>query len=152
MKLTEAQYQIIEQRIVEKIKSEYYLVARKTAALREDKAAFLEYILDFVCEECEVDKQEMRSGSRKISVIYSTRIYAFLARKVSNKKLSYNLIGEFVNKDHASIMHSERKLIEEMEVNRTYREEIKEMEERFISSRKHKISEIHNTLHNEKNY
>ena len=151
MKISEEQYKLLADRIINEIKQNYYLVERKSAPLLEDKVSFLEYILEFICEEKGLDVIELRNGSRKREYAHACRLYCYMARKFGERKLGYNIIGKFINRDHATMIYSERKLIEEMEVDRRYRQEIKEMEERFNSSRKHKISEIHNPINNDKN-
>jgi len=138
MKISEEQYRLIADRIINEINQKYFLVDRKSPPITEDHAAFLEYVLDFICQDHGLDIQPVRNGSQKREYVYLVRIYCYLARKHGDKKVSYELIGKFVNKDHSTMIASERKLIEEMEVNRSYREQIQSLEARFTSDRQNK--------------
>lgn len=78
----------------------------------------LNFILDTVCNELEVDKEIVRSGSRK-------QIYAearFMSVALFREFLSYTVeeIGFVFGRDHSTIVHSSRRHDELMSIDKAY--------------------------------
>ena len=64
-----------------------------------------EDILRVVCKELEMDFDIVKTKeTRKREYVYARQLYAYFARKYTKDVLSN--IGKFINKDHATILHS----------------------------------------------
>jgi chromosomal replication initiation ATPase DnaA len=62
-------------------------------------------ILKTICKEFEMDFEEVKNRkTRKRQFVYVRHLYAYFCRKYTNE--SFRVIGEFIKKDHATIMHS----------------------------------------------
>jgi chromosomal replication initiation ATPase DnaA len=145
MKLTEEEYQSLCERIVTAIKRDYFLVEKKAAPLHIDKVGFLEHIIDFVSDHYDISRQDLRSGRNYRHLIESRRMYSYLAKKYT-KKISYATIGQFIKRDHATIIHSEKSLKEESSVNKKYRQEVETAESEFTSKYMQEIINITNPI------
>ena len=75
----------------------------------------LENILTAVCILTGSNEAEIRSKSRKREYIIPRQIFCYAARKLT--KMKYNEIGEFIGRDHSSIIHSCRESEKHIENN-----------------------------------
>jgi len=144
---TEKLIEEITANVVERIRRDYYLVPRNVIPTETNKVAFLEYVLEFVCQEMAVNRAELSAGSRIRPIVLARRMYVYMARKFGEKELSFSVVGKFINKDHASCLHARNQLINEMSVDKKYRAEVLELETKFqekmsIEIKKLKIPEI----------
>jgi chromosomal replication initiation ATPase DnaA len=130
--------------VVERIRRDYYLVPRNVVPTATNKVAFLEYVLEFVCQEMDVDRAELCSGNRVRSMVYARRMYVYMARKFGEKHLSFSVVGKFINKDHASCLHARNQLLNEMSVDKKYRAEVLELESKFQEKMSEEIKKLHN--------
>jgi chromosomal replication initiation ATPase DnaA len=73
----------------------------------------LEDILRAVSEASGVSVEDIKGGRRLEEIIPARQMYCYLARKAG--KWSYWRIGEIIGKDHATALHSCRKVEEMLE-------------------------------------
>lgn len=67
--------------------------------------------------------------SRKTEIVEARQITMYLSKKLLNPKLSLTAIGKQIgNKDHATVLHSNKTVIRVMTVDRNYRSNIEAIE------------------------
>ena len=75
-------------------------------------------ILQLVCEVLEVEPTEVKSLFRKRQLVDARRIYCVIARKFLALPLS--TIGQFIKRDHSSVLHYHRQHDSLMTADKTY--------------------------------
>ena len=85
------------------------------------------FIRRVVCKYYDVLIRNIMTKSRKKEIVSCRQIIHYFCNKLT--KASYNRIGEMVgNKDHATVMHSIKKVTGFIETDRKYRNQIAEIE------------------------
>lgn len=75
-------------------------------------------VLKTICEELEMDLKEVKNrNTRKAEFVYARHLYGYFCRKYT--KDSFESIGKFINKDHATIMHSNKVIEDWMETDKS---------------------------------
>jgi|TARA_B110000908_G_C10138147_1_gene395464 chromosomal replication initiation ATPase DnaA len=77
-----------------------------------------ETILKAICIELEMDFKEVKSRkTREKEFAYARHLYAYFCRNYTNE--SFESIGKFINKNHATIIHSNKTIENWIEVDKT---------------------------------
>ncbi len=71
-------------------------------------------ILEIVCSYYGLDFNLLLGKSRKSNIVKARQIYCYFCRILTNDSLAK--IAKIINKDHATVMHSVKKLKNEMDV------------------------------------
>ena len=75
-------------------------------------------ILKTICKEFKMDFEEVKNRkTSKREFVYVRHLYAYFCRKYT--KESFKVIGEFIKKDHATIINSNRKIEDWIETDKT---------------------------------
>ncbi|MEA2084584.1 MAG: chromosomal replication initiator protein DnaA [Thermodesulfobacteriota bacterium] len=82
----------------------------------------LEIIRDFVADQFKVTVSDLQSKSRKKAVSFPRQVSMYLARKYTKEGLDN--IGKAFNRDHSTVVHSVRKITEQMVRNSTIRGQV----------------------------
>jgi chromosomal replication initiator protein len=89
---------------------------QQTSAARAGRQPELSEIIRVVARYCEVPQKQLKSGSRKQSVVFARAVAIYLARQLAGA--SYQEIGRSLGgRDHTTIMHSYRKIERDREQN-----------------------------------
>ena len=96
-------------------------------------------VLKTVTGYCGVDIKEIRSKSRKREVTECRSLCCYFLFKLLNRKSKYGFraytlkkIGEDVNRDHATVLHSLRKVNEWVETDKNFEQKINDLEKIFL--------------------
>ncbi len=81
------------------------------------KNTTLPHILNVTCKELNVTPEEVRSENRKAEIVHARHIFCYLAATGGYNFTLVN-IGKFINRDHASVLHARKKLIDIIEMYR----------------------------------
>lgn len=77
-----------------------------------------EIIMKIVCKELEMNYEEVKNRKTgKMEFVYARHLYAYFCRKYT--KESFKVIGEFIKKDHATIINSNKKIEDWIETDKT---------------------------------
>jgi chromosomal replication initiation ATPase DnaA len=77
-----------------------------------------ETILKVICRELEMDFDEVKNRkTRKKEFAYARHLYAYFCRKYTSE--GFEKIGEFIKKDHATIIHSNKTIENWIEVDKS---------------------------------
>lgn len=91
------------------------------------KANFnLNYILSTVCSYYGLEKENVKSNSRKANYIEARQLFFYIARNHSESSLIK--IGEMVNRDHSTVVHLINKVYIQKEIYSKLKNDIKEIE------------------------
>ena len=82
----------------------------------------LEIIRDFVADQFKVSVSDLQSKSRKKTVSFPRQVSMYLARKYTKEGLDN--IGRAFNRDHSTVVHSVRKITEQMARNSSIRSQV----------------------------
>ena len=85
-----------------------------TKQLSKDRDSVLLDILNAVCKVNEVDIDNIKSKSRNGELITSKREYCYLAKTLTNKTLK--AIGKEINRDHSSVFHHYKKILQWIDI------------------------------------
>ena len=92
---------------------------------RDSNEFELARILRVVCEVNEVEIAAVKGRRRFDNLITAKREYGYLARKLTNKSLAE--IGKEINRDHANVLHHNKKVINWLGIKGYYLKEKLEM-------------------------
>ncbi len=97
------------------------------AIRHETKPITIEDIVGKVCKHYELDPVAIHSKSRKREVVQVRQVSMYLSKKHTDS--SSSKIGQLIgNKDHATVLHACKIIKDQIEVNKTFRAEIEELE------------------------
>ena len=82
----------------------------------------LDVIKDFVADQFKVTVSDLRSKSRKKAISFPRQVSMYLARKHTKEGLDD--IGKAFNRDHSTVVHSVRKITEQMVRNTSVRGQV----------------------------
>jgi len=85
-----------------------------TRQLSIDKGSILLDILNAVCRVNDVDINSIKSKSRSGELITAKREYCYLAKTLTSKTLKS--IGKEINRDHSSVLHHYKKVLQWLDV------------------------------------
>lgn len=77
--------------------------------------AILLIIVNCICKYYNINYKSLSGNSREQPLPFGRQIYCYLCRTIYFRNRSLNLIGEFINKDHATVLHGCKKINEYME-------------------------------------
>ena len=102
-------------------------IVRKAVKFAEPKAININDIIMKVCEFFKIDAALLQTKSRKREIVQARQTAMYLAKK--NTDISAAKIGMIIgNKDHATVLHACKTIKEQIEVNKTFKEEIEQLE------------------------
>lgn len=103
-----------------------------TPVLRESDGedSQLDKILDIVCEDFGVEKDELMSKNRARKLSEARQIAMYLARTQTN--ISLTIIGQrFGKRDHTTVLYAYKQILGQMDVDTALRARIRKMERKF---------------------
>jgi len=118
---------LIKNQVIEAIKREYFLVKKINKFDGNDQVkneTFIMFATKIVCDYFKVDIDSVMSGSGMRNQSNVRRIVAVLCREVCNPSISYNQIGKYFGKNHATMLHTYREALRISEVDKSYKEDI----------------------------
>lgn len=83
-------------------------------------------IIETICNYFDVTPYELRSKDRHQGYVKARHFAMYFLRK--HTKLSLHYIGDMLLKDHAAVVHGHNSIATQIEVNKTYRMEVAEIE------------------------
>jgi chromosomal replication initiator protein len=93
----------------------------------ERKQVTIKKIQEVVCRYYNLNEELIQSVSRKREIVQARQITMFLAKKLT--KSSYAHIGKVIgNKDHATVHHSCKTIMEQLEISKSFRAEMEVIE------------------------
>ena len=130
--------------VINEIKKNYFLVERNVELGQEVRPEFIEIVIAYVCLKTGVSENLIKSESRSRDVVKARSIVSYIVRECCYGVITFKLIGKFLNKNHATIIHGIRALCNDMERDVTLREYVNDMKTSFKLDFKEKIFEISN--------
>ena len=82
------------------------------AYLTKSQSFILNFILDMIKEHFDLTQEELESDSKDTVFVQARRAYYCLAKTETTASLA--VIGSMVKKDHATVLHSIKKMHEEL--------------------------------------
>lgn len=96
----------------------------------EKKKITASTIEEAVCEYYNVSSEHIQSSSRKRQIVQARQVAMYLTKNFTEMSLAQ--IGSVMGKkNHATVLHAYKTVKEQMEVDRTFREEVAEIERRL---------------------
>ncbi len=93
----------------------------------ETKAITIEDIIEKVCKHFEIEPTTIHTKSRKREVVQVRQIAMYLSKKHTDS--SSSKIGQLIgNKDHATVLHACKIVKDQIEVDKTFRADMEEIE------------------------
>ena len=81
---------------------------------REVKA--LDAIMTMVCRYYSIDKNIVLSKKRDREIVMARHMFCWMSRRYTRS--TFKLMGEYINRDHATVIHSVRKVEDLMDFDR----------------------------------
>ena len=88
-----------------------------------------ERALAIVCDYFEISKSEIIAKDRTKNIKYARQIACYVIQEFTN--LSYHKIGLIINRDHATVIHSVKKIMIEKELYRVVSNDLHSIHERI---------------------
>lgn len=96
----------------------------------EKKKITVEVIEETVCKYFNVTADQIQSNSRKREIVQARQVAMYLTKSYTEMSLAQ--IGSVIGKrNHATVLHACKTVHEQMEVDKAFREEVKEIEKRL---------------------
>jgi len=97
-------------------------------AIRLEKAKItIQMIQDVVCKYFNLELSQIQTTSRKREIVQARQITMYLSKKYTNYSLSH--IGKVVGrKDHATVLHACKTIKDQIEINKSFRSSVEEIE------------------------
>ena len=83
-------------------------------------------IISYICSYCSVDEETLRGQSRGREVVAARQIAIYLIRRMSGMSLD-DIGREFGDRDHSTILHSLKKVEQQMRTDPAFAEKVKEI-------------------------
>ena len=102
-------------------------IVRKSVACSESKPVTIETIISKVCEHYNIEESAIHTKTRKREIVQVRQIAMFLAKKHTDNSASK--IGQLIGKrDHATVLHACKTVKDLIEVDKSFKTEIEEIE------------------------
>lgn len=86
-----------------------------------------EEILKVICRELQMDFEEVKNRKTRLrEFVYARQLYAYFCKQYTNESLSK--IGKFINKDHATMIHSINQIKGYYEFDNTIQNDVNKLE------------------------
>ena len=86
-----------------------------------------EEILKVICRELQMDFDEVKNRKTRLrEFVYARQLYAYFCKQYTNESLSK--IGQFINKDHATMIHSINQIKGYYEFDNATQNDVKKLE------------------------
>ena len=96
----------------------------------ENKPVGIDQIISVVCNHFGVSTQDLYSKTRKSDVVQARQVAMYLAKQMM--ELSAAKIGTLIgNKDHATVLHACKTVKAQLEVNKAFQQEMREIKQGF---------------------
>ena len=93
----------------------------------ETKSVTVDDIIKTVCKHYDLETSAIHTKSRKREVVQARQIAMYLAKNYTD--LSTSKIGKFIgNKDHATVLHACKTVKGQLEVDKSFHSEVKQLE------------------------
>ncbi len=90
----------------------------------------IEQIHEVVCDQFQVDPEQVRSKTRKREVVQARQLTMFLAKHCTNSSLKQ--IGKyFSGRDHSTVIHANQAVQNLMETDRQFKEQVEAIQKRM---------------------
>ncbi|MHB9055176.1 MAG: chromosomal replication initiator protein DnaA [Paludibacteraceae bacterium] len=94
------------------------------------KVMTIEHIRDTVCDYFKLSVDAISTKSRKLEVVQARQIAMYLSKNLTKNSLS--TIGNYIgHRDHATVLHACKKVVDLMDTDKEFRRNITEIEERL---------------------
>ena len=94
------------------------------------KVMSVEFIRDTVCDYFKLSVDAISTKSRKLEVVQARQIAMYLSKNLTKNSLS--TIGNYIgNRDHATVLHACKKVMDLMDTDKHFRRNVEEIEERL---------------------
>ena len=102
-------------------------IVRKAVNCTEIKPLTIDSIINKVCNYYHIDTSTIHTKTRKREVVQVRQVAMYLAKKYTD--ISSSKIGQLIgNKDHATVLHACKIIKDQVEINKTFKNEIEEIE------------------------
>lgn len=102
-------------------------IVKKAVKCAEDKPVTVEDIIEKVCDYYKVDTSTIHTKTRKREVVQVRQVAMYLSKKLTDT--SSSKIGLMIGrKDHATVLHSCKIVKDQLDVNKTFKAEVGEIE------------------------
>lgn len=102
-------------------------IVRKAVNCTETKPLTIDSIINKVCNYYHIDTSTIHTKTRKREVVQVRQVAMYLAKKYTD--ISSSKIGQLIgNKDHATVLHACKIIKDQVEINKTFKNEIEEIE------------------------
>lgn len=96
----------------------------------EQRQISVQMIQDVVCKYFNLEQSMLQTKSRKREIVQARQITMYLSKKYTD--CSFSLIGKIVGKkDHATVLHACKTIKDQIEINKSFRSSIEEIENRL---------------------
>jgi chromosomal replication initiator protein len=94
------------------------------------KELTIEQIRDTVCEYFKLSNDAISTKSRKLEVVQARQIAMYLSKQLT--KCSLSTIGNYIgNRDHATVLHACKKVVDLMDTDKLFRKNVQEIEQQL---------------------
>ncbi len=94
------------------------------------KVMSIEFIRDTVCEYFKLSVDAISTKSRKLEVVQARQIAMYLSKNLTKNSLS--TIGNYIGqRDHATVLHACKKVVDLMDTDKHFRRSVEEIEEKL---------------------
>jgi len=94
------------------------------------KTATIVRVLDITADVLGISKEEIRGRKRDAEIVFARHIFCYLAH-LPEYKHSLTEIGKEIGRDHASVLHAERKIEGQCELYRDVAETVQLLKEKL---------------------
>lgn len=118
--------------IIKELEERYYLIPKQKKPLNHT-SEFVDLIAKFVCDYKEIDVDTLKLKSHKREYSDLRRVIWYLVRKLSDKKISQNVMANYFNRDHATALTGIVVCENLMKINNRFKMDVENIERALIS-------------------
>lgn len=133
--LSPQDYERLKAAIIHDIQRDYFLTPRNPERTVSMKEEILETTFQWICSYLGLNPLDLRSKSKKRVIVEGRFFYYYVCRD-HIYDVTFDLIGKYTCKDHATVMYGYQALHDLMETDKNYRFKAQTILDHFLSLNK----------------
>lgn len=118
--------------LIERIQQDFYMVPRKINTTKEKQDEYVNKVIDFVCNFCGINKEEIATIRKETEVAFCRYIIYYILKKHSKMDLSSRIIAGYFSRKTSTVIHALRKTDELLETHKEFTKQLRQCEYAFL--------------------
>ena len=119
--------------VVSRIQQDFYLIPKRQVMNDQTKHEFCEYVIAFMSAYTKTSIHTIRSKNKTFAVAMVRYFIYYIINKHFKGIISYNVIGRYCKRDHASVTHGVKTLSNLCDTDPELKKKVDKMEKAFLN-------------------